>query len=90
VKGKEKMNILGQIFDALRVLVPAADLQEAQAVKLSAFYPIWSAEERYGNNNWLRWSANEDGKPLLWTTTRNIQPGGGAPDVTPGSYRLLG
>ena len=86
----EQIKIAEQMFDAVCVLVQRADLAEADAARLSGFYPIWDKTKSYGNNTWLRYGANAAGKPLLYTTTRNVAAGGTAPDVTPGSYRLIG
>ena len=87
---KTQLAVLEQMYDAVSVLIQRADLQEPDAIRLSAFYPVWDKTKAYGTNTWLRWGVNEAGKPLLWTVTKNVSAGGGAPDVTPGSYRLLG
>ena len=92
MESKEKLAIMGQMFDALCLLIQTGDLQEADAVRFSAFYPLWQPGVTYNNNTWLRYGTNVQGKPLLWSTTRgNVSSREGAePDVTPGSYRLLG
>ena len=87
---KEQMAVLDQIFDAISVLIQRADLQEPDAARLSAFYPMWDKSKAYGNGTLLRWRTNESGKPLLYAASKNITANGGAPDVTPGSYRLIG
>ena len=88
---KEQLATIGQMFDAICLLIQSApNIQEADAKRFSAFYPVWDKTKAYSNGTWLRWGANADGKPLLWATTKNVTANGGAPDVTPGAYRLIG
>ena len=88
---KEQMYILGQMFEAVKILVQRSDLQEKEMAKLSGFYPIWEAGKAYSNGTFLRYGTNADFKSLLYATTKNMTSAAGQePDKTPGSYRLIG
>ena len=88
---KKQIAILGQMFDAVSLLIQGADLQEPDAVRLSAFYKPWAPGESLGNNEWRRYGTNPDGKPLLWSTTKNIngQQNTVPPNESSG-FKLLG
>ena len=86
----EMFAVIGQMRDAITLLVQRVTFDDVDAVKISAFYPLWEKPKSYGNGTFLRWGTNEAGKPLLYVTTGNVAANGGAPDVTPGKYKLLG
>ena len=79
-----------QLARAVSILVQRTELEEADAATVAIFFPNWSKDKEYSNKEWVRWGEDEAGNPLLYAATKTIKAGGGAPDVTPGSYRLLG
>ena len=85
-----KLIVLRQMYDLLCLLVQNAGLSEQDAVRFSGFYPEWEPGKAYDNKTLLRWGADSRGKPLLWAAANSVKAGAGAPDVTPGSYRLIG
>jgi len=86
---EELITLMGQISRAVSILVQRADIAETDAAEISAFYPLWKPVA-YGNNQWVRWGLDSSDKWQLWTTTRNVAAGGTPPDVTPGSWKLIG
>jgi len=79
-----------QYYTAIQLILGRVTLSDPDLPKVSIFFPLYDPKISYGNNTRVRWGINENGKWLLYVSTRAVAPGGGTPDVTPGSWKLLG
>jgi hypothetical protein len=88
---RTKVIAASQAFAAISRLVQNdTSIQEAEAVRFSAYYDEWDKTKSYSTSSWRRWGYDGTGKPVLYTSIKNVSAGGLPPDQNTQYWKKLG
>ncbi|MCL2814385.1 MAG: hypothetical protein FWD23_07280 [Oscillospiraceae bacterium] len=65
----------------LFLLQTNSDLTDTQRKELAELHEGWEAGQSYGTNHYLRYGEDENGRAILYRTTRNISSATTPPNV---------
>ena len=77
---------------AIRTLVNRANLDDAERIEIAEFHTEWKQGSNYGTNEYRKWNVADNGRAVLYRTSRAITNSQTPPDVptSPASWVKLG
>ena len=82
---------MGLFRDAIEIIVQLMpDMQEKEMLRIAEFFPHWKPNFNYGNNQFIRYGYDLNGRAVLYKTTKSfVSNANQTPDITTSNYQKV-